>query len=112
MKIRITGDSAYMNGEHFEKIATIKAFRAAWGLGLKDAKDAVDLLQARGILHMELAFPSQESLKELEQFSVYVHADASTLHVRLKNLLVAAIKVDELQLAQELLDLYKKHCQS
>jgi hypothetical protein len=112
MTIRITGDVEYMSGEHFEKIAMIKAFRAAWDLGLKDAKESVDLLQAKGTLHMELPFPSQTSLKDLARFRVRVLADTTALHTRLKNLVVAAVKAGEFELADELLSLCKKYCQT
>ena len=108
-KIRIVGDVDFMSGENFEKIRAIKTFRSTWNLGLKDAKDMVDSLQITGILHSELPFPAQDGLKELAQFRIRVHSEASSLQRRLKHLLIAAIRMDELELSEELLTLYKRH---
>lgn len=108
-KIRITGDVAFLKSGSFEKIKAIKLVRSVWGLGLKDAKELVDNLQATGLVTADLDFPATTWLQELAAFRIRVHAEASMLHTRLKNLVIAAIRANELELAEELLPLFKKY---
>jgi len=79
-------------------------------MGLKEAKDAVDALQTHGMITTnELPFPAQADIKELAQFRIRVHTESSSLQLRLKQLLVAAVKADEFELSEELLAIYKRH---
>jgi hypothetical protein len=106
-KIRITARPDVVQ----EKlIPVVKAIRTAWGLGLKDAKDLADgLRNGNGAVTVELPYPSRESLADLQQYSILVHAQTTSLQIRIKQLLVAAVKADELELADDLLMLYKKY---
>lgn len=107
MKVRFIGK---MQRNHTIKF--IKLLRSIYrpeNLGLQDAKYIADQLINAGIAEAELRLPSPEQRSELKQmYGVTVTALSGGLRVRLKQIIKAAVRDGETELAYDLLGVYNK----
>ena len=115
VKFRVT----MANGaECHNKVAAIKAWRQLSGLGLKEAKDAVESVMHGDCLVLQLNFPFQndpksaESLETLRREGMIVSSGGTHRHVVLRAIKSSArIALDnsEYDLAKDLIDVLERH---
>ncbi len=93
-----------------DKIKGIKAVRAAFGIGLKEAKDVVEGLMKGNVYTLPTAPGyTQEDLRNFEAAGGEYLDPSQTLMCELTNIAVEAVKVRDYNLASDLIELLNKH---
>ena len=103
-----------MAGDSYDKVRCIKALRALTGLGLKEAKEFVEEVADKDIVTADVIVKGEEdeiaqAIKNLASAGILAdrtsREEIAELTTQLVEVTISAIKLDQLQLSKELLDL-------
>lgn len=99
------------SGTRAVKVPAIKAIRALLGMGLKEAKEVIENLQAgiaSEVFTVEMNDEGQELLKQFTEFGGSFSLDDG-LNAKLRRLMDEAIDKGAISMAHDLLTLYAKY---
>jgi hypothetical protein len=109
MKKMIKLTSGHYDEEEVSKIKLIKTIREAFGLGLKEAKDAVDVLCNDGSIIITPQYMEENPMVELRKFGIVIEELYPEILMRLHALVVQALNEGRSDLAQSLLKVFNTY---
>jgi hypothetical protein len=103
MKKVLYGNKTIFQSRDWAMINVIKLIREISGIGLKDAKDITDMLKQDGKVTVEWGrLVTAKHIRDLEHHGIKVRAYGIPLRTRTQQLLIAALKDNDRDLAKGL----------